>query len=92
MNSIREIKGQCRVRADRLQSKIRSIYAETLAVPDDATEDAILYPLLYGPNMVTGPEFEVLVKQNPLWEQYRSLIERRDRRHDKTGRFIGKGL
>ena len=37
-------------------------------------------------------EFEVLVKKNPLWEQYRPLIERRDRVYDKTGRFIGKGL
>ena len=92
MNSIRAIKGQRRVRADRLQSKIRSIYAETLAVPEDAQEDVALHPLLYGPNSVTGLEFEVLVKKNPLWEQYRPLIERRDRVYDKTGRFIGKGL
>lgn len=33
---------------------------------EEAQEDVALHPLLYGPNSVTGLEFEVLVKKNPL--------------------------
>ena len=92
MNSIAAIKGRRRVKRDELERKVRSLYRETLAVPEDAQEDVALHPLLFGPNRVTGAEFEVLVKKNPLWEQYRPLIEQRDRHYDGNGRYIGKGM
>lgn len=92
MNSISSVKGRRRIKRAELERKVRSLYRETLAVPEDAQEDVALHPLLFGPNRLTGAEFKVLVKKNPLWEQYRPFIEQRDTRYDDDGRYIGKGM